>query len=360
MPKDDKKQKITIYKLAKELGIAPSSVSKALNDLPTISKRIKDLVNNKAKELNYIHNTGAANLRRGSSRTIGVVVPKLDTTFFADVVAGIEEVCSKNRYNVIICQSEERVQKEIEAVENLISQNVDCIIISLSLQTSNVDHLQRARDLGMNLIQFDRVSELVDSHYNLTDNRDAAYNAVKHLLGNGYSKIALLGGPAHLANYRDRKVGYLAAMDEAELNVPYNYVTEEVLNKERSMEVALDLLNSKNPPDAFFAVSDYAALGALKAVESLGLHVPEQIGIVGFSNEEFTALITPSLTSIDQNSKQLGAEAARTYFEEILDKPVEENYKTSFTKSSLIVRNSSVRNNLSHALMKNVSEVTEG
>jgi len=343
MLKNDKKPKITIYHLAQELGIAPSSVSKALNDLPSISQRIKDMVSSKARELNYVHNSGAANLRRGSSRTIGVVVPKLDTTFFADVVSGIEEVCSKNKYSVIICQSEERIQKEIEALEKLVSQNVDCIIISLSVQTSNMEHLQRIRDLGLNLIQFDRVNEGVESHYNLTDNKDAAYNAVSHLISNGYSSIALLGGPGHLANYRDRKIGYLQAMEEAELNVPYNYVTEEVLNVERSTELALGLLNSKNPPDAFFAVSDYAALGALRAAESLGLKVPEQIGIVGFSNEEFTSLITPSLTSVDQNSKQLGAEAARTYFEEILDKPDSDVYKTSFTKSSLIVRSSSVR-----------------
>jgi LacI family transcriptional regulator len=343
MLKNDKKPKITIYHLAQELGIAPSSVSKALNDLPSISQRIKDLVSNKARELNYVHNSGAASLRRGSSRTIGVVVPKIDTTFFSEVVSGIEEVCSRNKYSVIICQSEERLQKEIEAIENLISQNVDCIIISLSMQTSTVEHLQRIRDLGINLIQFDRVNDGVESHYNLTDNKEAAYNAVRHLISNGYSKIALLGGPNHLTNYRDRKIGYLQAMDEAELNVPYNYVTEEMLNIERSMEVALELLNGKNPPDAFFAVSDYAALGALKATESLDLKIPEQIGIVGFSNDAFTSLITPTLTSVDQNSKQLGADAARTYFEEILDRPEDHNYKASFTKSSLIIRNSSTR-----------------
>ncbi|RZM07496.1 MAG: LacI family transcriptional regulator [Pedobacter sp.] len=343
MLKSDKKPKVTIYHLAQELGLAPSSVSKALNDLPSISQRIKDMVSSKARELNYVHNSSAANLRRGSSRTIGVVVPKLDTTFFSDVVSGIEEVCSKHKYNVIICQSEERLQREIEAVENLISQNVDCIIISLSVQTSTVEHLQRIRDLGVNLIQFDRVNEDVKSHYNLTDNKDAAYNAVRHLISNGYSNIALLGGPNHLANYRDRKTGYLQAMEEAELSVPYNYVTEEVLSLERSMDVASNLLNSKNPPDAFFAVSDYAALGAMKAAESLGLKVPDQLGIVGFSNEEFTSLITPSITSIDQNSKQLGAEAARTYFDEIVGKPVTDNYSTSFTRSSLIVRSSSTR-----------------
>ncbi len=343
MYKNDRKQKITIYDIAKELGLSPSSVSKALNNLPTISKRIKDLVQNKVKELDYVHNSGAATLRRGSSNTIGVVVPRLDSTFFSDVVAGIENICSQYGYSVIICQSEERLHKEIEAVDKLISHNVDCIIISLSVQTSSVEHLQRICDLGLKLIQFDRVNETIQSHYNLTDNKEAAYNAVRHLINNGYSKIALLGGPGHLANYRERKRGYLQAMEEAELFVPYNYVTEEELTVERSSELAAGLLKSKNPPDAFFGVSDYAALGALGAAEKLGIKIPDQLGIAGFSNEEFTSLITPALTTVDQNSKQLGAEAALTYFRQRDNNPDANTYQTTYTKSALIVRNSSVR-----------------
>lgn len=343
MYKNDRKQKITIYHIAKELGLSPSSVSKALNNLPSISQRIKDLVQNKVKELDYVHNSGAATLRRGSSNTIGVVVPRLDSTFFSDVVAGIEMVCSQHKYGVLICQSEERLHKEIEAVDKLISHNVDCIIISLSVQTSSVEHLQRICDLGLKLIQFDRINETIRSHYNLTDNKEAAYHAVQHLIENGYSKIALLGGPGHLANYRERKLGYLQAMEEADLSVPYNYVTEEELTVERSAELASGLLKSKNPPDAFFGVSDYAALGALGAAEKLGLKIPEQLGIVGFSNEEFTSLITPALSTVDQNSKQLGAEAALTYFKHRDKDPVPNFYATTYTKSSLIIRESSVR-----------------
>lgn len=336
-----KNQKITIYDLAREIGIAPSSVSKALNDLPSISERIKALVNAKAKELNYIHNSNAVNLRRGSSRTIGVVVPKINTAFFSDAVSGIEAVCSKNKYNLIICQSEELFEKEVEAVETLISQNVDCIIISLSMETKSVEHLQRIIDLNLNLIQFDRINESVPSHCVITDNKEAAYNAVKHLIDKGYSKIALLGGSNHLSNYKDRKEGYLKALNEAELNIPYNYVIENAITLERGMEAALELLNSKFPPDAFFAVSDYSALGALRAAESLNLTIPEQVGIMGFSNEKFTLLINPSLSSVDQNCSKLGSDAANIFFDHILAEKSTEKYKKKIIKSSIIIRESS-------------------
>lgn len=341
--KNEKNQKITIYDLARELGIAPSSVSKALNDLPSISDKIKIMVNAKAKELNYIHNSNAANLRRGSSRTIGVIVPKINTAFFSDIISGIEAVCSRNKYNLIVCQSEELFDKEVEAVETLISQNVDCIIISLSMETKSVKHLQRILDLNLNLIQFDRINESVPSHCVVNDNKDAAYRAVKHLIDNGYTKIALLGGPEHLTNYKDRKEGYLQALTEADIYIPYHYVVENTLTMEKGMQAALELLNSKFPPDAFFAVSDYSATGALKAAHSLGLNVPGDIGIMGFSNEKFTLMINPSLSSVDQNSTKLGADAVSVYFEDILGKNPGNKYKKKVIKSSVIIRESSVR-----------------
>ncbi|HEY4198796.1 MAG TPA: LacI family DNA-binding transcriptional regulator, partial [Mucilaginibacter sp.] len=155
---DGKKNKrVTIYDIAEQVGVAPSSVSKALNDQPNVSKKIKSLVNAKAKELNYIHNTNAANLRRGSSKTIGVIVPKINTTFFSNAIAGIEEACYENNHNLIICQSDESYIKETKAVDTLIHHNVDCILISLSIETGSNHHLQAISDHHITLVQFDRV-----------------------------------------------------------------------------------------------------------------------------------------------------------------------------------------------------------
>ncbi len=344
--KSIKEKRITIHDIAREIGIAPSSVSKALNDLPTISEKIKTLVKAKAKELNYKHNSSAANLRRGSSRTIGVVVPKINVAFFSDVIAGMEEICFENNHRLIICQSGESFVREVQAVETLIQQNVDCILISLSQDTTSTDHLGEVTRHHIHLIQFDRVDDDFKSHIVVNDNMDVSYKAVKHLVEEGYTRIAFLGGPDHLPLYKDRKEGYIRAIKEADLDIPYNYLVDNAIKTETAMAKAMELFQCKNPPDAFFTVSDYAALGVLKAARSLGLRVPEDVGIIGFSNEAFTEVTSPTLSSVVQQSKELGKEAANIYFNHILTpKPTRKTDKFSklTIESAIIVRESSSR-----------------
>lgn len=339
-------KRVTIYDIAQQLGIAPSSVSKALNEHPSISERIKAMVKLKAQELNYLHNSNAANLRRGSSRTIGVVVPKINTTFFSDAIAGMEEACAGNKHSLIICQSDESFLREKEAVKTLLHQNVDCIIISLSTETTSVAHLQEIKNQHVHLIQFDRVDENFACHRIVNDNKNAAYKAVMHLIEMGYQRIALLGGPNHLTIYKDRKEGFLQAVEEAELNIPYNYICSHILSTENGMRKALELLESKTPPDAFFAVSDYSALGAFKAAFSKGLRVPEQVGIMGFSNDTFTKLLSPALSSVDQNSRNLGKKAVNVYFDHILNRAPGSKFKNLVVESSIIIRDSSLKTSL--------------
>ncbi len=340
-------RRVTIYDIAKELDLAPSSVSKALNDMPNISDKIKLLVKSKAKELNYKHNLNASNLRKGSSSTIAVIVPKINVAFFSNVIAGMEEACFEKNHRLIICQTDESFTKEIQAVETLIHQNVDCILISLSLETKSTEHLQEIINNQIELIQFDRVNDSLDSYTIVNENKDAAYNAVKHLIDQGYKKIAFLGGPDHLKIYMDRKEGYLKAIKEANITIPYNYVVKDVLTTESGMSCANELLHFHEPPDAFFTISDYSALGVLKAANSLGFKVPQEIGIVGFSNESFTEIITPTLSSVDQNSRKLGKDAANVYFNHLLKqkerKGSDGKIKKHIIKCSLIIRDSSSR-----------------
>ncbi len=339
-----KSKRVTIYDIAEQIGIAPSSVSKALNNHHSVSNKVKALVKAKALELNYVHNTNAANLRRGSSRTIGVIVPKINTNFFSNAIAGMEEACFTNHHNLIICQSDESYLKETQAVSTLIHQNVDCIIISLSIETKSSTHLQEILHHHVDLIQFDRVDDTVPSHKIVNDNKNAAYSAVKHLIEMGYHKIAFLGGADYLSIYKDRKEGYLKAIKEAELNIPYNYIVDNALTIERGAQIANDLLNGKEPPDAFFTVSDYSALGVLRVARALGLNVPQQIGIVGFSNETFTELISPSLSSVDQNSRKMGKEAANIYFDFILKEKAGSKFRKQIIESATVIRESSMKN----------------
>lgn len=341
-----KSKRVTIHDIAREIGIAPSSVSKALNDLPSISNKIKMLVKAKVTELNYKHNSSAANLRRGSSRTIGVIVPKINVAFFSNAIGGMEENCFENNHRLIICQSDESYEKEVKAVETLIQQNVDCIIISLSRETVATDHLKEILEHHINLIQFDRVNDRFKSHIITNDNKAVSHKAVKHLTEQGYKRIAFLGGPDHLTAYRERREGYIQAMEEADLTIPYNYVVPDVSNMQKAMEVTEKLLQQKNPPDAFFAVSDHTALGVLKVAVAKGIKIPEEIGIMGFANEMFTDVTSPRLSSVDQQSKQMGRDASDIYFNHIItlraaNKPV--GLVRRVIESKLVVRESSKR-----------------
>ncbi|HVW99231.1 MAG TPA: LacI family DNA-binding transcriptional regulator [Candidatus Babeliaceae bacterium] len=340
-------KRVTIYDIAKELGIAPSSVSKALNNQPSVSARIKRLVQSKAQELDYKHNTHAANLRKGSSRTIGVIVPKINTSFFSSAISGMEEACFENGHHLIICQSEESYIKEVQAIETLIQHNVDCIIISLSMETKSTDHLEEIINQHINLIQFDRVDPKIKTHTIVNDNKKASYKAVKHLIDQGYTRIAMLGGPDYLTIYKERKDGYIKAIKEAGLNIPYNYIVDNVSTTEVSMQVAAQLLRSPVPPDAFFA-SDYSALGILKVANLMGIQVPGEIGIMGFANEPFTELISPSLSSVDQKSRKLGKNAANIYFNYICKQNAAQPVKKQVIESSLIIRESSLKNGVVH------------
>lgn len=342
----DKRQdkRITIYDIATELDIAPSSVSKALNDQPTVSKRTKELVKAKARELDYKHNTHAANLRMGFSQAIGVVVPKINTSFFSGAIAGMEELCFEHGHQLIICQSDESYIKEIQAVETLLRNNVDCIIISLSSESTNKDHIRGIANQHVHLIQFDRVDPSINSFRIVNDNKVAAYKAVRHLIDQGYQRIALLGGVDQLLVYKERKEGYLQAVREAGMAIPYSYVVDDALSTNKGMEAASCLLNEKVSPDAFFVTSDYAALGVLRAASALGLQVPQQIGIMGFANEPFTELVSPSISSVDQKSRLLGREAINIYFKNILEGKAMSASKELVIPSELIIRASSLKN----------------
>jgi DNA-binding LacI/PurR family transcriptional regulator len=348
-----KSKRVTIYDLAKELGISASYISKALNNHPSISEKIKQTVKKKAAELNYKQNSHAANLRQGLSKTIGVIVPHIDQRFFSEAISGIEDVCFENNHGLIICQSHESFNKECLAIDTLIHQNVDCILISISAETQSSDHLQTIKKNNIELIQFDRYIDDLDSYKVFNDNEEASYTIVRCLIEQGYKKLAFIGGPEHLAIFKKRKAGYLKAIKEAQLIIPYNFIVSDALSKEKAFEVAMELLTFKEPPDAFFTVSDHQSLGVLHAAESLNIKIPEQLGIFGFANEAFTELIKPSLSSVDQKSKELGRHAANVYFEKILkyktgkgnkkDSSKKDIDKSEIIKSEIIIRESSIK-----------------
>jgi LacI family repressor for deo operon, udp, cdd, tsx, nupC, and nupG len=339
-----RKKRTTIYDIAAKLNITASSVSRALNNSNYVNENTKQLILKTAAEMNYKRNILASNLRKGHSKTIGIVVPRINQNFFANVIAGIEEATYEKDYNLIICQSGESHEKEVKCVNALVNQQVDCIVISISAESHDYKHLKNVIDHGIQLIQFDRVVDELETLKVINDNEQASMEAVSHLIEQGYKRIALLEGPQNLDIFRQRKNGYLSALKKYKLPVIDELLVENALTKEMGAEATRKLLSLKNPPDAIFAsTSDFSALGVLEVATAMGFKVPGQLGILGYSNEAFTELTSPSITTIDQFSIYMGKTVADLYFQEMKNKDISVVPKTISIKPKLIIRSSTLR-----------------
>ena len=335
------KKRTTIYDIAEKLNITASSVSRALNNSSYVNEETKKLILKTAAEMNYRPNSLASNLRKGQTKTIGVVVPRINQNFFANVISGIEDTTYQKGYNIIICQSNESYEKEIKCINTLIHQHVDCIVISISAETMDYKHLQNVQDHGIQLIQFDRVADDLETLKVINDNEQASQEAVSHLIEQGYSRIALLEGPQSLNIFRQRKAGYLAALQRHGLPIIDELIVENAWTKELGAEATRKLLSLPQPPDAIFAsTSDFSALGVLEVATAMGFKVPTQLGILGYSNEAFTEITSPSITTIDQFSVYMGKTVANLYFQEMENKDTVVVPKIISIKPKLMVRSS--------------------
>lgn len=338
------KKRVTIYDIAARLNITASSVSRALNNSVHVNEATKKLVLKTAAELNYKRNVLASNLRMGKTRTIGVVVPRINQNFFSNVIAGLEDATNQHDHNLIICQSNESLEKEVKCVNTLVNQHVDCIVISMSVETDQLQHLQNVIDHGIQLIQFDRVAEELDTFKVINDNVRASMEAIEHLIEQGYSRIALLEGPQNLSIFKQRKDGYLKALQKHGLPILPELMIENAWTKELGAAGTRKLLSLPQPPDAIFAsTSDFSALGVLDVAHDMNVAVPSQLGICGYANEAFTELTNPSITTVDQFSINMGRTIANLYFDEMQNSEVAIKPRVISLKPELIVRTSTMR-----------------
>lgn len=338
-------KRTTIYDIAKKLNLNASSVSRALSNNSNVSEATRKLILKTAKELNYKQNSLASNLRKGHNQTIGVIVPRINQNYFSNIIAGLEEVTYQKGYNLIICQSNESYAREVKCVNTLINQHVSCIIISVSADFQDDSHLKNVIEQGIQLIQFDRVADNLETFKVLNDNEQASMEAVSHLIEQGYKRIALLEGPQNLNIFKQRRDGYITALKKHDFEVLPELMIENAWTKELGAVATRKLLSLPNPPDAIFAsTSDFSALGVLEVANKMGVVVPDELGICGYSNESFTEITTPSITTIDQYSVSMGKTIANLFFQEIKPENRDAEPKVVSIKPKLIVRSSTLRN----------------
>ncbi len=311
------KKRATIHDIARKLNVTASTVSRALQDHPRISEETRKAVLEAARKLNYQHNSIAAALRKGKSNLIGVMVPASDRYFFGTVIRGIEEVVNQSGYRVIIAQSNDSTDREKANIDALLEAQVDGILASVAQNTLYFDHYHKIEERGIPLIFFDRVTDLLGGGSVVIDDYEGAYKAVEHLIEQGCRRIVHFGGQQNLVIYRERLRGYRQALAAHGLPVRDELILCSDTQLRAGVQLAQKILSMPVLPDAIFSASDYTAVGAMHHLKRNGIRIPEQIAIAGFSNEVFTALVDPPLTTIDQHGKMMGRVAAEIFLKQV-------------------------------------------
>ena len=335
-----KNNPITIKDIARILGISASTVSRALKDHPDISVETKKAVNELAAQLKYQPNAIALSLKQSRSNTIGVIIPEIVHHFFSSVISGIEDIAYKAGYTVMICQSNEKYDREVANADMLLAHRVDGVLVSVAKEATNFDHLRTLKERGIPLVFFDRIVPGLEADQVVIDDEEAAYKATKHLIDNGRKRIVHFSGPEHLQISRNRKEGYLRAIREAGIaDDPALIIQAD--NFEKAVVAVRHMIDKGNLPDGIFATNDLTAVGAMQGLQKLGVKIPEQIAIVGFSDGRLSGITNPPLTSVDQHGYEMGSLATEILLQRIHSS--DENYTpvTRVLQANLVVRESS-------------------
>ena len=335
------KKKTTIKDIANVLNISAAAVSKALHNDSRISDKTKKAVKQVAKNLNYQPNHLASALRKGKSNLVGVIVPRTNSNFFSSVIQNIEEVLNKEGYNIIITQSNESFKKECRNINTLLFTQVDGIIASMANETIDLEYYEKIKTKGIPLILFDRGENDLNVDYIGINDYDSSHVIVEHLVKQGRKRIAHIGGYKHTRIFNNRIRGYIDALKKHNLPLDHELLIESSLTIEDGRKKMSQLLKLKERPDAVYVASDYAALGALQLLKEQNIKVPEDIALVGFGDEPFTAMVTPSISSINQHSAEIGKQAALTFLSYTKKKTIEQTLNKIILDAELVIRESS-------------------
>ena len=305
------KHRISLKDLATELGVSIATVSRALHNSPEIGQEMQAKVKELAKKLNYRPNPFAQSLRKEAPKVIGVVVPNLVTHYYAAVLDGIETEARKAGYSVISTNSHESQEDEARAIDNFINMHVEGIIACLAQDTTDYSHFEEISKMGIPLVFFGRTC-LSEQFSCVTANGDeAAQQATQHLIDTGSCRIAFIGGPNHLDMVRRRKHGYLEALRENRIPIDRQLVVCNRIDYDVALRSTLDMLKSDNRPDAILAFNDIIAFAAFTAIKQLHLRIPEDVALIGFTDDEHASYVTPRLSAIEDQSGLMGQTACQ-------------------------------------------------
>lgn len=312
-----KQRRTSLKDLADKLGVSIATVSRALRNSHEVGEEMTQKVKKLAKELNYRPNPFAQSLRKEAPRVIGVIVPNLVTHYYAAVLDGIEDYASKLGYSVISSNSHEDHEREAQALDNFLNMHVEGIIACLAQDTTDYSHFEQLHEMGVPLVFFARCC-LEDMFSQVVGNGDvAAQEVTQHMIETGSRRVAFIGGPNHLDMVRRRKHGYLEALRENRIPIDRDLVVCDKIDFDVARNATLRLLEGENPPDAILAFNDIITYAAFDAIKSKGLRIPEDVAIIGFTDGDTAAFVTPRLSAIMDQAHVQGTKACQLLMKSI-------------------------------------------
>jgi len=328
---------ITIKDIAKQLGISASTVSRALKDHPDISEKTKIKVKELAEKLNYKPNAIALSLQRSKSDVIGIIVPQIVHHFFSTVISGIEEYCNKFGYNVLICQSNESVEREIANTQTLISGRVDGIIVSRTKHTENFKHFNNVHSSNIPMVFFDRTCHGLQTDKVIIDDYKAAFEATEYLIRSGCKDLVHFSGPENLKISAKRMWGFRDALKKYDIPFEDDHVIKADSFIEGQNETD-KLIKSGKIPDGIFAVNDMTAAGVINSLKKHKINIPDQVSVFGFTNGLISTITDPPMSTVEQNGYIMGYKSAELLINRIENKSTP--FITEIIPTKLLIRES--------------------
>jgi LacI family transcriptional regulator len=337
------KKDITIYDIAKVLGLSPATVSRGLKDHPAINIKTRKRIMDMAREMGYRSNSFASNLRMQKTHTIGIIVHELKSQFISSVLAGIEKVTTDAGYDLIIGHSSEAWRKEAANVHNLFHKRVDGLIASLAFDTKDMDHFEPFVQKGIPIVFFDRVEEFTYGTRVVIDNVKAGYEATAHLAAQGCRRIGHITASLARNVYAGRLKGYQQALSD--YGLPYDPALLMIndLSENAAVRTARQVMAMESRPDGVFITNDFFAAVFQQTLKDGGVRIPEDIAIVGFNNDAVSRIVQPKLTTINYPGEEVGEQAARSLLDQLAGLSSARTTDTIIIRSELIIRESSLR-----------------
>lgn len=336
-------KEVTIYDIAKKLNISPATVSRGLQDHPGISKKTKKKILDTVEAMGYRSNHFARNLRQKQTKTIGVLVHELSSSFITSVLSGIEKVTTEAGYDIIITHSSESMTKEAANARNLFEKRVDGLIASLSFDTTDLAHFQPFFDKGVPVLFFDRVEQDGQKTVVVIDNQKCGYLATQHLVEQGCRRIVHLTSSLKRNVYAQRYQGYCDALYDNNIPLDESLLLVNDISEKAGIEAALKILKMTPLPDGLFCTNDFVAAVCMRTLKEHGVRIPGHIAVVGFNNDAVSKLVEPALTTINYPGRDMGEIAARYLVNHLKGECNLDQTNTIIVRSELVVRNSSLK-----------------